>query len=1480
MAECDSTYMPTALQDSRTPFLGRSSNIVSSAQNTGNDLLAVANMSRTFTGLTLNISNSYQNLNHIGTLDLNKYSVPGWTLSNVTIDADAFEAIAERERLNVVPNDHIIIVNSTGLVTDVLYQQFYGQPYDGKLENYTILCRVDYYLPGTLGYAYMVVRSDYADPSTNETSWISPFVQGVTDTYYTQDTSGDNAILNASTPYYALIDGQAMNGYHSGTWFFNQISWASSNTLLGLDTGYHLRGDTWYHYIGTGRQEAALNYTYTPWNRSANAPLMFSGPSSVSLLANGTPLYGNTWNFENSGGLSSLVFASNQSVSISYSITVWYRKDIWSSTMWSIKNSGDSVDWNITTDVEYPSLSNIGEQLLRMAKPSDWSPTGLYNSTNPSVDYGTYASHGTYVVCSSMTNGTWTLTSTAFNYLTNIQAPSLIRVDSVVSINLTIQDSLNNPATSGSTNLTIHHEGVAMWTPPNKTVTTGSVTYSSNIGTWVTSNGTHTIEAFWTNGYEAGYLTEDMLVYYPTSLVAASTQIAALIYTGGSFEVRVDFTDTFASTELTATYAELVYSYDLGANVSLNDLGNGTWTADISTAGRTAGQHTVQVYAEGYGIENQTLVIDVSLTYKSLPLSAGWSGTQGNSITYLQSTHLSVEYNFANGTAIQGATVNATDGTTTWPMHWDPVGMNYTIQFNGADFTGLPKTVGLTVTAWKSGHESQAESSLQLIVSDETGTSLSAAVLPTDLSMTYAETLRITANYSYGGSPIVSGIVQVEFNGSYSVLLQYNGSTHLWYVEIPASDVGLGTWSLNISADANGYVSQSTLRNLSVLEDIPTLEASWTDLQATTDYATNITLNVIAEDSLGNPILDADMSVTLLSSTLTMVHLGNGLYSVIIQPEAIRGTHPVVVTLDELGYAVTSLDLNLTILATTELVSAPQFQEYETEQLEIGIQYLDSYHDTPIDWGTVNLAIESSTFSGVWNGSMFVISFPLDYPVGYHSAMITASASGVNNATYGITVQVLQKSYVYLELRYIGDSAEGNQISIEAVLRQNVTDAVIPYANINFEMTVLYDNGTTQLFIGQDSTNEQGVASITFQIPSGTESRITSIGVTATYDGPKRVWDTSKSFVIPVHLGALPQFMNWLFNEDGRYVIILLGIAAVGAYGYNTRVKPKKRARKTALETQLKNFNDLKSIQHFMAVYLNRGTCVFYHPFREGRIQADLISGFISAVTSVYGEIKGNGVQGSLEEIHYHGLRLNSYNGKYVLGILILDEEISQLMRDRLQFFVELFENEYESHLEGWTGLTDCFDPEWIVTNLVSTFGYSWALPHTIRIADKLSGEEKKVINYIKASLGDKREFLIEDYVAPIAELLHMTKAEALDVLLRMEEYEIFAPISIQTVLQRQGMGMVATAEDIGELGEIPVESTPEPQESTEESEPTPEEAEPEVSQAEVEEEPSEAPPETQAEEPEEKKEVDAKDAFVAEVESLLKKEKNKEDED
>jgi hypothetical protein len=335
-------------------------------------------------------------------------------------------------------------------------------------------------------------------------------------------------------------------------------------------------------------------------------------------------------------------------------------------------------------------------------------------------------------------------------------------------------------------------------------------------------------------------------------------------------------------------------------------------------------------------------------------------------------------------------------------------------------------------------------------------------------------------------------------------------------------------------------------------------------------------------------------------------------------------------------------------------------------------------------------------------------------------------------------------------------------------------------------------------------------------------------------------------------------------------MVLSIAILGIVAAAYNRGIKPKKKAARRSLENQLQMFNDLETVQHFMAVYLDRGTCVFYHPFTEERIQPDLISGFIAAITSVYGEIKGDGVRGTLEEIQYHGLRLNSYSGQYIIGILILEGEMTPLLRERLQFFVELFENQYDQDLDGWTGLVDCFDPEWVVSTLNSAFNYAWHLPHRFGPTQKVTKNDAKMLDYIGAVRDERSEFYIRNLITPLAEMLDKTEAEVLDRLLLLQDKGIIVPIGIQTILQRQGL---ALANGGDELMIKPPDTVEEPLTLEE-----PEEAPPEpVEELEFEDLKEEAPEEPViAEEPkpevtsEPEPEEDSMEAFVQDVESLL----------
>jgi DNA-binding Lrp family transcriptional regulator len=411
-----------------------------------------------------------------------------------------------------------------------------------------------------------------------------------------------------------------------------------------------------------------------------------------------------------------------------------------------------------------------------------------------------------------------------------------------------------------------------------------------------------------------------------------------------------------------------------------------------------------------------------------------------------------------------------------------------------------------------------------------------------------------------------------------------------------------------------------------------------------------------------------------------------------------------------------------------------------------------------------------------------------------------------------------------------------------------------------------------------DSTNMEGVATLGFEVPFGNIARLTARAI---YDGSQSRWGADFTEETGVEVSILALVMSFLMSDIGILMIISIALLGIVAAGYNRGVKPKKKAARLSLENQLQMFNDLETVQHFMAVYLDRGTCVFYHPFTNERIQPDLISGFIAAITSVYGEIKGDGVRGTLEEIQYHGLRLNSYSGQYIIGILILEGEMTTLLRERLQFFVELFENQYDQDLDGWTGLVDCFDPEWVVSTLNASFNYAWHLPHRFGPTQKVTKMDAKILDYIGAIRDEWSEFYIKNLITPLAEMLDKTEAEVLDRLLLLQDRGIIIPIGIQTILQRQGLALVNGSEET--LSEPP-DTVDEP---VSVDEPLPEEASPEsveelqfdeIKEEMIAEEPfAEVIPEPEPE-PE-----DEMEAFVQDVESLLAakaEDEKKEDDD
>ncbi|MHA2014341.1 MAG: hypothetical protein ACTSUH_01125 [Candidatus Thorarchaeota archaeon] len=998
------TIQPPVLAGALSPAVGQSRS-------------ATAFISVSVTDRFLHVHNHYVDpATHNATLDLTPYLVPGWSLYRVEMDVDNLTAALEREVTGgstTTFGNTFRIYNDTAvsLVFDSLAQGFFSdQPFDGALINYSVYYRTPSYTPALQGNAYFVVRSDYSDTTTNVTDFL-PVPYSGTPRWANITCTGE--ALNASTSYYALIDGGSLHNDDLGN--FPDILWAYySTTDYQFISKRHIRDTGW----GTISLDAHMWYAYIPWNRTTNAPLVFGNPQTIALTANGTALTSpSKFVFvDNTKNITQIVFQSNQSVYIYHNLTLWYKRDATASTVWNIPSAGANVEWNATVSVVYPVTTGITGRYLNFTVMSDWDATGIYESTSPTTNHTSFEQYGTTVMASEMSGGTWTLTSSAPNYVTDIDLPSVLSILDSPTITNHIEGASADPAQTGTTNLTVWHGGGRVWSPANETVVNGVTTYVWDINYNNTDNGVFTIETYWANGTEAGYLSVEVSVYYPTTLTAAESEINA--YTDSSFDISVYFNDTFTPKGLNGTWASVVYSLDGGGNVPMTDQGDGTWTSTISTAGLSPGVHQVTVYGTGHYLENQSTVITVHLVHDTLPL--GITFTSGNDITYLQHTTLLVNYSLANGTSVSDAWVNVTIGTNTWDLTWNMTSQLYEIRFNGSD---IPPGFGdhsLYVNAWKSGYEAQSDNTHSLILREE----------PTALTVqwsagndiTYIERTVLQVRYTLlDDAPITDATVNMTIDGT-TYDLTWNATSGFYEFEFVGSSSwpGFGFWNLNVSAWKPNYVSQyDDTQTLHVREDPTTVQVSWTN--SVIDWTQSVILRVNYTDSHGHPITGATQRDVVVNGTLYTLAPSGSSYLIEFNNSFDIGYHIVYVNLSKYGYTYGERSgITFTIQEAPTTLSvfwgpANVTIDY-TQSLNLTVDYVyQGGGDVPAS-ATVNVTIDGHVYDLTYSGTEWVVSIPgSDVGIGIFTATIHAWLYGYeaqSNVTNNLNVTLAPNSFI------------------------------------------------------------------------------------------------------------------------------------------------------------------------------------------------------------------------------------------------------------------------------------------------------------------------------------------------------------------------------------------------------------------------------------------------------------------------------------
>ncbi|MBD3227998.1 MAG: hypothetical protein GF329_07395 [Candidatus Lokiarchaeota archaeon] len=111
----------------------------------------------------------------------------------------------------------------------------------------------------------------------------------------------------------------------------------------------------------------------------------------------------------------------------------------------------------------------------------------------------------------------------------------------------------------------------------------------------------------------------------------------------------------------------------------------------------------------------------------------------------------------------------------------------------------------------------------------------------------------------------------------------------------------------------------------------------------------------------------------------------------------------------------------------------------------------------------------------------------------------------------------------------------------------------------------------------------------------------------------------------------------------------------------------------------------LQSLRYLLILHKQVGITIYSVNFSDQELDPDLVSGFLSAISSFGMELSG-GQSIGIRKMEYESLKIVLQQGNYVNVGLILDDFPEDWLDLRLKTFVRALENQYKQYLENWTG--------------------------------------------------------------------------------------------------------------------------------------------------------------------------------------------------
>ena len=441
-------------------------------------------------------------------------------------------------------------------------------------------------------------------------------------------------------------------------------------------------------------------------------------------------------------------------------------------------------------------------------------------------------------------------------------------------------------------------------------------------------------------------------------------------------------------------------------------------------------------------------------------------------------------------------------------------------------------------------------------------------------------------------------------------------------------------------------------------------------------------------------------------------------------------------------------------------------------QIGAGINYTIYY--TNIDTAESGTIAHLLTEGASSHSGSLIIS---QLPIGNYSFNILVAKDSNNVTTINFQLRIIDK----YETRILVDKPEeidaGRPFTI--IIKAEYFNGVwLPAIESNITVLIYYNGelDSSNVYV----TNDTGEKEITIPTYSDTTMLNITIQLSSAYYHKEIITDISDIEIIPIPQGlGIADILPYL-------IIAGIAIAAVGGSVaiYRGVVVPKKREKSRILSEVKTIFDDAINLEHILVLYKGTGTCIFFKSFGSEEIDPELISGFISAISSFGKDLVS---QEELNEISYGDKMLLLSDGENIRVALVLGKKASLILRRNLMEFIHVFEKSYANELPNWRGQLNIFrDAGILIDDVLNT---SIILPHeisyeisTVKMLKK--PQSKEVLKIANSLMKDSERnfFFIATLLKEATEKTGKETAEIFMGIKELRDKKILMPIEISAI--------------------------------------------------------------------------------------------------